>query len=461
MVKVNQENNQKSIQFLRDALEYSQMANDNKSVIAAMLDLGYALIQKREFEDGDAQFAAAIEQAKKIQDLELQVHCMGLKALAYQKIDRWHDAFQTINEILEIAEQHANAGIQCDALTSQGQILVDSGEPMIALEKLKEALKIANELGDKRRQMNALGMLGNQCIAVASLDQAAEYFEKAFQLADDLGDQQAKYGNLGNQASVLAWQRKYREAISGFEQVLDYVHAQGDEKAEIQALRHLAQTHSRLMENEKAAEYAKRGVELCQATADDTILSFYEILIIVYYRQGKVEIARQFNQDAVNLARVQHNQSKELEFLLSLGEAQYLSELTDEALQTYQQALAKAKQLDRKTDEAYLTGRIGIALADLGRLDEAIQHHSQAVELAKVWALPRLEGEQLTMLAMAYDEKGETKMARQHCSLAIQVFTEAGLTGELKNAVQLLKKMGKSQEMSRGIQEDTNANTEN
>jgi tetratricopeptide (TPR) repeat protein len=368
---------------------------------------------------------------------------LGVKAQAYQEINRLHDAFQTVATILELAEQHADMGVQCDALTSQGQILLDSGEPLIALDKLNAAHRIANELGDKRRLMNVLGMLGNQSISVVSLDKAADYFKKAYQLADELGDLEAKYGNMGNHASVLSWQRKYREAIKGFVQVLDFVHAQGNAKAEIQALLNLAQSHSRLLENEFAAEYAKRGIELCQVNADETILSFYEILIVVYYRQGKIEQARQFNQDAIELARAQQNKSKELDFLLSLGEAQYISELTEEALNSYQQALKAAEQLDRKTDEAYLTGRIGVALADLGRLDEAIQHHSKAVELARLWALPRLEGEQLIMLAMAYNEKNELQLARKQCNLAIQVFSEANLTEELQNALQLHKNLGK------------------
>jgi tetratricopeptide (TPR) repeat protein len=441
MANGNQEKDGMSLYSLKEALERAQKTEDDQAIITALLDLGFAQIQEREVEEGAAQFDAAFERAGKIPNVELQVRCLGLKSLAYQEIDRFHDAFQTINEVLKIAEQYTDAGIKCDALTSQGQILLDSGEPIVAQEKLNEALSIANDLGDKRRQMNVLGVLGNQSIAVASLAQAEEYFDKAFRLADELGDVQAKFGNLGNKASVLAWQGNNQDAIPGFEKVLDFVHEQGDQSAEIQALRNLVQAHSKLKDNEKALDYALRGVELCKKSNNDTLLFFYETMIVVYYRQGKVQEAQRINQEAVNLARDQNNNSKELEFLLSLGEAQYLSELTAEALLTYQQALEVAKRIDRRTDEAYLTGRIGVALAELGRLDEAIQHHSQAVEFARLWLLPRLEGEQLSMLAMAYYEKGETQKAREYCTAAIQVFTETGLTEEIQKAVQLLKKM--------------------
>jgi tetratricopeptide (TPR) repeat protein len=271
--------------------------------------------------------------------------------------------------------------------------------------------------------------------------QAETCFDKAARLANELGDTEARFGFLGNRGSVLAWQGRYKEAIPDFEKVLGFVRKQGEQSAEIQALRHLAQAHSKLKENDSALNYARQGVELCKVNDDETMLSFYEIIIISYYRQGKIREAQVTNRDAISFARKLNNSAKELEFLLSLGEAQFLSELHEDALQTYQKALELAKQLSRRSDEAYLTGRVGVMLAELGQLDEAIQYHSQAVDLARLWLFPRLEGEQLSMLAMAHFEKGDIRQAREYCHLAIQVFSEAGLNEEIQKASQLFKQI--------------------
>lgn len=441
MEKLNQVDYRDAIEQHKNDLAFAQKNNDTPEMISTLAELGFKLFMAHEFEDGSARFSAAIALADKIQNIDLKVQCLGKKALAYQEINRLYDAFQTVDEILNIAEQQTDAGLKCDALTSQAQILIDSGEPNIALEKLDEARKLANDLNDKRRLMNVLGVLGNQSIAITSLDHAEVYFDKASRLAEELGDTQARFGHLGNKGSVLVWQCNYREAIPEFEKVLVFVREQGNLGAEIQALRHLAQAHCKLNENEKALEYAFPGIELCKKDEIETIFPFYETVITVYYRQQKIQEAQLINQEAINCAHEINNYAKELEFLLSLGETQYLSELPEEAMETYQRACKIAKQLNLKTDEAYLTGRIGVTLAEVGRLDEAIKYHSQAVDFAKSLLLPNLEGEQLSMLAMAFFEKGDIQEARNYCNLAIQVFTEAELKDEVQKASQLLEKI--------------------
>jgi tetratricopeptide (TPR) repeat protein len=106
-------------------------------------------------------------------------------------------------------------------------------------------------------------------------------------------------------------------------------------------------------------------------------------------------------------------------------------------------ALDGAKQLGRQADEAYLIGRIGFTLAELGRTDEAIAYHEQAVELARQRVIPDLEGQQLSMLAMAYLERQELNKARSYCAAAIQIYTDAKLNAEAENARRLLAEINK------------------
>jgi tetratricopeptide (TPR) repeat protein len=169
MVKKNFDNSTNSMEAYQVALENARKHNNPQEAAIALANLGFVHIKMHEIENGEAQFVEAVEYAQKIQDFNLQVKCLGLKALAYQEIKRLPDAYRAINEVLEIAIEADDSGTKCDALTNQGQILLDSGEPLVALQKLEEARAIANELMDKRRQMNVFGVLGNQSLAVASL----------------------------------------------------------------------------------------------------------------------------------------------------------------------------------------------------------------------------------------------------------------------------------------------------
>ncbi len=437
------QNNELLDQYKND-LAIAELNTDEHAIITAHADIGLTLFRAREYEDGLAHFDFAISQAEKNQDLEMKIQCLGKKSLAFQEINRLHDAYTVVNEILKIAEELNDAGIKCDAITSQGQILLDSGDPNQALEKLDDARKLANEISDKRRLMNVYGVMGNLNIALASLDNAEVYFDKAVQLAEELGDQQARIGYLGNKGSVLVWQGKFSEAIPEFEKVLDFVRRIGDQTVEIQTLRHLSQAHCNLKEDEKAMEYANQGLALCKEISDQTVFSFYETQIQIYSRQGQPQTAQQINQEAAEYARVLNNKSKEFEFLLSQGESHLVAEAHADALIAYERAHLIAQELNRKTDEAYLTGRIGVVLAETGKLDEAINYHLQAVSLARLLLIPNLEGEQLTMLLMAYLEKGEILEARKYGNAALQIYSEAGLQVEIDKVKQLLQKVNNS-----------------
>ena len=108
----------------------------------------------------------------------------------------------------------------------------------------------------------------------------------------------------------------------------------------------------------------------------------------------------------------------------------------------HEEARKGAIRLSRQYDEAYLTGRMGIALAESGRTEEAIAYHKEAIALAKKREIPQLEGEQLSMLALAYLEKEDPMQARSYCQSAIELFAEAELEEEVVRAQKLLVEIG-------------------
>jgi len=92
-------------------------------------------------------------------------------------------------------------------------------------------------------------------------------------------------------------------------------------------------------------------------------------------------------------------------------------------------------------DVAHVTGRIGIVLAEMDRVDEAIAYHQEAATLAEKNSLPALEGEQLTMLGMALQEKGEVEQAKVVWETAVAVFTQADLTDQAAKVKNLLTEL--------------------
>lgn len=417
-----------------------------RDISLALTALGYTQFQLKKFEEGLAAFDEAIALATAEDDIALQAHCLGVKSLAYQDIKRYPDAYQAAEAIRTLAEAHQALGMQCDALTSQGQILADSGEPVVALEKLREARRIAQESGDTRRQMNALGALGSLHLMMASIEEALVYFDKSLDLARELGDRQAELGYLGNQGSILAWHERFEEAVQIFEEALALAESLGDSVAVLASLRRLAEGYSRLNRDAQAEEMARRGLELAQIEDDaEAALAFYEVSARLAFRRGASADALAALEAGAALAHTTHALDTERGMLINLGEAYLVDGQNAKALDAYRVALERAQRQQRPADVAYLNGRIGALLADLGRVDEALPYHNQALELARQHKLVDLEGEQLCMLALAGYDSGQTAQALDYCQQAITVYTEAKLSAEADRARQLLAEIGAAQ----------------
>jgi tetratricopeptide (TPR) repeat protein len=79
-----------------------------------------------------------------------------------------------------------------------------------------------------------------------------------------------------------------------------------------------------------------------------------------------------------------------------------------------------------------------VVLAEMGRVDEAVMYHQQAADLARQRSIPDLEGEQLSMLALAALDQQNSEQARDYCQQAIDIFAAAQLNEQAAQARQLL-----------------------
>jgi tetratricopeptide (TPR) repeat protein len=441
-------NKARQVKHCRETLQAAQADGDKRQIALALADLGYALFQVRKFEEGLEAFEGATEQAAALGDLTLRKQCLGRQALAYQSAGRLPDAYQVATQIFELGERHDDMAVQCDGRLSQGQILLESGEPLIALERLQAALQLARSLSDRRREMNALGSLGHLSLNMATTDQAEAYFRKALVIARELEDAEAEHGYLGNVAMVLSFHRKHNEAIDAFKTVLAYFEKENNRNAAVEALRHLVQAYKALNDAENVVEYARKGIELVEAERPDDLFFFYENLIIALYQLERRAEAERITEEAITAAGASRDHQRGVTFNLSLGESYLLSGMPDKAIAAYKDALADASRLSRRQDEAYLTGRIGLALAEADRAEEAIEWHERAIQLARRREILELEAEQLSMLAMAHLDLARQdanqnltqhlEQARQMAQTSLEIYTAADLKDRAAHAHQLL-----------------------
>jgi tetratricopeptide (TPR) repeat protein len=436
--KTRKQQNAQNIRICRDEFEAAQQNGTQQQIASAAASLGLALFQAYKMTEGQKYFNQADQISKQLEDFRLQVHCLGIKALAYQFVGRYPEAFKVAEEIFEMAVERDDDELRFDAYASMGQILLESGEPVLALEKFQAAQKISDNLDDPRRAMNIRSAMGNHALNVGAPEQAFEYFEDAMALAVSLGDKKTEIGLLGNIGTILSWNDKHQEAIQTFEKVLSHVRSEGNKTVEGSTLRHIVNSHFQLGEFQKVIQYGSEGLVLQEWMDEQTTIFFYEKIIATHYQMKQNDAAEAVTLQAIEFADKSGEKPKKLDFLLSLGESYLLANKFEHALEIYQQALDVAQRIQKMVDYSYLIGRIGIIHAELGQLDKAIQHHQQAILHAQKHKIVELEAEQAVMIAMAYRDKGELTHAKAYCQRGIEIYANADLDAEANNARQLL-----------------------
>lgn len=429
----------------RKELAGARMSGDPRQIGIAAANLGLALFKVNKSGEGARRFYEAERIFNELDDFQLQLHCLSLKTIAYQFSEQLPQAFETARKVEALALEKGELTAQIDALATQGQILIDSGEEVFALDKLSTALQMAEETADTRRIMNVTGALGNYCLTIAAPEKAESYFDQARQLAQELGDRQSEIGFYGNLGALLEWKREYRQAGKIFAEVLAYMRETDNQEAEIQALRHLVQICVKSKDDQQLAQYALEGVTAAKKAADDHVYYFYDQLVAAYGRLEQVDLAQKALADAVETARTTNNSQAAVDLLLKLGESLMLTDKLEHALAVYQQAVEATERVQRLTDKAQIIGRMGLILAELNQIDAAINNHKQAIEMAQRHELPELEGEQAAMLGIAYFEKGELDQARLFVAMAVQTYTELGLQEQVDRAQDLLAVINKEQ----------------
>jgi tetratricopeptide (TPR) repeat protein len=425
--------------WFRAKADEARQHGDPGHLSLALSDLGVALFKERQFEEGMEALGEAVAIAAETGDVRLQVQRLAAKASALEDIGRYHNAYEAMSEVLQLAQAREDASMTCAALTAQGQILIRSGAPQQAEEVLQQARELAAKLEDQSHLMKVMGTLGNLKIALNALDDAHTFFEMAVRLASQLNDKRAESGYLLNQGAVLSWQQQHAAAAPIFQRTLVLAAKLHNRQLELTSLRYLTECYHHTAAPERIPELAQRGIALAMEQDEgDVVFSFFQTMILAYYRMNQQDAAGSAIQEAVDYARSVGDLNREVDMLLNLGEACVVAELYDQALSAYTSALEGAGRLDRVSDQAYLIGRIGVVLAELGRIEEAATHHKRAAKLARKQSLPELEGEQLIMLALAALEQRDREQALAHCQAAIEIYASAQLTEQEAHARKLL-----------------------
>ncbi len=438
--------NRQYLEGCKQDLERARESGQAQQLSLSLANYAYALTLNNRFEEAmDVFNQAEVIAGSELEDIRALAHGLGLRALVYQENKRLPDAYRTITKTLQVVNEEEAPDIECDALATQGQILLDSGNVDNAFQRFQEAETLASSMGDQRRLMKIKGALANLSLSVPALQESERYYRQAMSLAEDVGDIEAQKGFAGNLGSVLEWQGKYDEALEMFQKVLPFYEDQENLDMILKVLKKMVHCADGIGDNERVFKYGYKGLEYLEEQESNLTFEFLEPLILAYLREGKVQEAHNMISDAITIARSMDDMERELEFLMNLGESFVAEDMLEQARDIYQDALRGARKLENVNYEAYLQGRLGYVSAELGQLDQAVEQHLQAIGLAAEHNLASLKAEQHAMLAMAYEEQGQIDRAVDQAQKANEIFELAEVEDGKRNARRLLQRLKEKQ----------------
>ncbi|MCS7071207.1 MAG: tetratricopeptide repeat protein, partial [Anaerolinea sp.] len=201
---------------------------------------------------------------------------------------------------------------------------------------------------------------------------------------------------------------KNTEAISAYAEALTVYEALNDQPGMLAALDKLAMLTARTDNAQAAILYATRGAQIAELLRD-TLRQMRLLTILGDERQnlGESEAAIRAYRDALGIALRSSDARNEALLRFKLGYALLDDGRPDEAAAEWEQALALFRQQQRRDYEGRVLGGLGNAYGEMGRWAQAIDFYTRALQIAREVADKEEEALQLSSLGYAHVQAHE------------------------------------------------------
>jgi tetratricopeptide (TPR) repeat protein/energy-coupling factor transporter ATP-binding protein EcfA2 len=201
---------------------------------------------------------------------------------------------------------------------------------------------------------------------------------------------------------------KDTEAISAYAEALTVYEALNDQPGMLAALDKLALLTARTENSQAAILYAARGAQIAELLRD-SLRQMRLLTILGDERQGlgESEAAIRAYRDALAIALRSADARNEALLRFKLGYALLDDGRPDEAAAEWEQALTLFRQQHRRDYEGRVLGGLGTAYGEMGRWAQAIEFHTSALQIAHEVADKEEEALQLSSLGYAHVQAHE------------------------------------------------------
>jgi len=318
-------------------------------------------------------------------------------------------------------------------LASMASVLRLTGDHDGAMAAGQQVLDLAAALGDSALQVQALLTLGQVCLSLGDFGRAAELLRRSVEAVD----REAGAPNTDVQIVTRAFLALTLGALGAFaegrrhgEEALRLAMLAGRGLTPIMAHGALGDLYLAHGDLEPAMQVLEQGLALCRASSNRSGFSRRIVagLGAAYALQGRLTEGRALVEEAIS--EDIHTGARRAVHWAWLSEVCRLAGRYEEAWQHVRQALALARQLKERGNEALALHQLGVVLAHADPPDvaPAEAYYQQALALADELGMRPLVAHCHRGLGTLYAVTGQRKQARTALFMAIEMYRDMDMT---------------------------------
>jgi len=422
--------NVQAIEYLSKALEATQKdvslaTSENLAKIYRLR--GMAWLHQDEKTKARNDFNLMLQNATNISDESMIAEAHYWLGSTYEPyFGEMDEAMQHLTTALELARKTGNKRLEGTSLGGIAYALIWGLDNMDeGRMRLEESSRIAKEIGDKVLEADNLHLLGMYYNWKGEFNRAKENLNKALALAEEVGGIPILIGKLWALSMVLAGNGEYNDAISTGQRCLQLARDSGLVSQVSWILNTLGWIYHDLSNIELAIQYNNEAIEIARAhqkrRASGGVPSSLSNLGMDYLYKNDYENAEKYFKEVIN-AYDQHRVGWwriETRILLGRGEIALSKGDYAQALKLVGDSLAISKKADAKKYIAKGLKLKAETLAKMGKTEEAIMLMEKALQLAQEVGNPPILWQTHYSLGLLLENYGSSQEANEHYAQAI------------------------------------------
>ncbi len=318
-------------------------------------------------------------------------------------------------------------GLEAQARTHLGKVLLDLGELTEAANTLERALALTADtpppLSVRAAALNHLAVVRHQ---QGQVSDALTLLHRSLELREREGNVTGQVQCLTNIGSIQMWFGQYREAIQTLTAAYQlYQTCPADLKLETPILHNLAHVHNANGDNALAIDLMRTAHASAVASGDPGMQAMASLNLGMFLLEdGDLEQARESLRWALDLSRSTGHQVIEMHALDSLGTLYLQVNALDAAQDVIQAALQLAVTTGAKQAELEARLQLGKLHLRHGRLAAARQELDQSLQQAREVQSLKEEGAVHEVLSDLHQRAGQVDLALEHSQATLRIERE-------------------------------------